>query len=294
VHTLKTPRVGSRRVLDGSPCIVCGQARRVRVASWSARCESCGSWASDLPVGGAEVESETRIAGYESLRRANARAVLERLGELRDLRDATLLDIGSAYGWFLEEATLVGASATGIESDENVAARSYGNVRVGRFPDAVDSGDRFDVIAFNDVLEHIPDLRGAIDTSREHLREKGLLSVNIPTADGVAFRTAAKAARLGITGPYERLWQYGLASPHLHYLSTQGLVTLLRESGLKVRLVAQLPSITRTGLWQRVHTVRRASPSSAIGFAALYAAAGVLNRAGLGDIVHVIAERADD
>lgn len=280
-------------MLDGSPCIVCGQPRRVRVANWSARCDGCGSWASDLPVGGAEVESETRIAGYEDLRRATSRAVLARLGELRDLRDATLLDVGSAYGWFLEEATLAGASATGIESDQSVAARSYGDVRVGRFPDVIDPGDRFDIIAFNDVLEHIPDVRDAIDVSREHLREEGLLSVNIPTADGIAFRTAAKVARVGVTGPYERLWQYGLASPHLHYLSTGGVVALLRGSGMKVRLVAQLPSITRTGLWQRVHTVRRPSPASTVGFAALYTATGLLNRPGLGDIVHVIAERAD-
>ncbi len=281
-------------MLDGSPCIVCKGARRVRVASWSARCERCGSWASDLPVGGSEVESETRVAGYEELRRANSREVLTRLERVRPMRGARLLDVGSAYGWFLEEATRVGASATGIEPDEKVAARSYGDVRVGRFPDAIASEGLFDVIAFNDVLEHIPDARGALERSREHLHVGGLLSVNIPTADGIAFRTACALARVNVTGPYRRLWQYGLASPHLHYFSTRGLLALIRECGMTVRLVDPLPGITRTGLWQRVHTVRRPSATSALSCASLYVAAGFLNRPGFGDIVHVIAERADD
>ncbi len=267
---------------------------RLRVASWSARCEGCGSWASDLPVGGAEVESPTRVAGYEELRRANSREVLERLDRLRSLREARLLDVGSAYGWFLEEAALAGAHATGIEPDENVASHSLGDVRVGRFPEAIDPGDSFDVIAFNDVLEHIPDVRGALETSQQHLRVGGLLSLNIPTADGIAFKIAAALARGGIVGPYRRLWQHGLASPHLHYFSTQALLKLVSESGLVVRHIEPLPAIARTGLWQRVHTVGRPSPASVTAFVGLYAAAGFLNRPGNGDIVHLIAERIDD
>jgi 2-polyprenyl-3-methyl-5-hydroxy-6-metoxy-1,4-benzoquinol methylase len=266
----------------------------VRISSWSARCEHCGSWAAELPVGGSEVESETRVAGYEALRRENTRAVLERLGRLRPVRGARLLDVGSAYGWFLEEAVTQGADALGIEPDENVAARSWGEVRVGRFPDALVPGERFDVIAFNDVLEHIPDVRGALEASRAHLQPGGLLSVNIPTADGLAFRSAGSLAAVRIAGPYRRLWQYGLASPHLHYFSTEALVDLIGDCGMEVRSVGQLPAITRKGLWQRVHTVRRPSPPSVVGFASLYVAAGVLNRPGLGDIVHVIAQRGND
>jgi 2-polyprenyl-3-methyl-5-hydroxy-6-metoxy-1,4-benzoquinol methylase len=281
-------------VLDGSPCIVCEHPRRVRVANWSARCQNCGSWAAELPVGGSEVESSTRVAGYEALRRENTRSVLERLARLRSLAGARLLDVGSAYGWFLEEAARQGADALGIEPDENVAARSWGDVRVGRFPQALVPGERFDVIAFNDVLEHIPDARGALETARAHLRPGGLLSVNIPTADGIAFRTAGTLARAKLAGPYRRLWQYGLASPHLHYFSTEALVALIRECGMEVCTVGQLPAITRKGLWPRVHTVRRPSPASVIGFLSLYAAVGFLNRPGFGDIVHVIAERGDD
>jgi SAM-dependent methyltransferase len=234
------------------------------------------------------------MAGYEALRRENFRTILARLSSLRPLADARVLDVGSAYGWFLQEATDVGAQALGIEPDEHVAARSYGDVRVGRFPDVLAAGERFDVIAFNDVLEHIPDVSGALATCREHLRPGGLLSVNIPTADGIAFRVACLLARGKFTGPYQRLWQRGLASPHLHYFSTPALVELIGANGMRVRAVRHLPGITRKGLWQRVHTVRQTSPASVVAFVSLYLAAGVLNRPRSSDIVHVIAERLDD
>jgi SAM-dependent methyltransferase len=281
-------------LLDGSQCIVCSRPRRVRVAVWTARCEACGAWASDQPVGGYEVNSTTRIAGYEALRRENFRIILDRLAERRTLRGLQVLDVGSAYGWFLDEASKVGAEATGVEPDERVAARSVGKVRVGRFPDVLTPADRFDVIAFNDVLEHIPDVRSALSACRTHLRPGGLLSLNIPTADGLAFRMATALARVNINGPHRRLWQYGLASPHLHYLPTRAVVELVSSSGITVRAVDDLSPITRKGLWQRVHTVRAPSAASVLGFAGLYAAAGILNRPGSSDIVHVIGERPVD
>jgi SAM-dependent methyltransferase len=220
--------------------------------------------------------------------------VLDRIASVRPIAGARVLDVGSAYGWFMEEAERAGAASVGIEPDEHVAARSYGEVRIGRFPEALLVGESFDVIAFNDVLEHIPDVRGALEASRARLRPGGLLSVNIPTADGFAFHVSRLLACLGVRGPYERLWQRGLASPHLHYFSTAALLELMASCGIRVRSVESLPAIRRDGLWQRVHTVRRPGPASLISFACLYVATGVLNRAGRPDIVHVIGEPAAD
>jgi SAM-dependent methyltransferase len=240
------------------------------------------------------VDSQARVDGYELLRRENSRVVLDRIAALRPIAGARLLDVGSAYGWFLDEADQAGAASVGIEPDERVAARSYGEVRVGRFPEALVAGESFDVIAFNDVLEHIPDVRGALEACRAHLRPGGVLSVNIPTADGLAFRISRVLARLGIRGPYERLWQRGLASPHLHYFSTAALIDLMDGCGIPVTAVHPLSAIRRDGLWHRVHTVRRPGPTSLVSYLCLYAAAGVLNRAGRTDIVHVIGEPTPD
>jgi SAM-dependent methyltransferase len=275
--------------LEGAPCVVCGGPMRIRIRDWSARCERCRSWASNLPVGGSEVHSDVRTTGLEALRRENFRVILGQIASLRPLDGVSLLDVGSAHGWFVEEATRRGARAVGIEPDARLASESAGEVRVGLFPDAVADTEMFDVIAFNDVLEHLGDVRGALAACREHLLPAGLLSVNIPTADGLAFRIACGLAYLWIHGPYERLWQHGLPSPHLHYFTTRALVELLVDEGFDVVSVREVRAITRDGLWERVHTVGWTGPMGIVSFAFLYLAAGLLNRRGASDVVHIVA-----
>ncbi|MFG6087472.1 class I SAM-dependent methyltransferase [Stenotrophomonas indicatrix] len=83
----------------------------------------------------------------------------------------TLLDVGCAHGWFLQ-ASSAHFQGTGIEPDARVAdaaaARDV-DVRKGFFPDVLGSGERFDVIVFNDVLEHIPDVGAALRACHQHL-----------------------------------------------------------------------------------------------------------------------------
>jgi SAM-dependent methyltransferase len=261
-----------------------------RLAPWALRCDDCGTWASTLePVGG-EVDTDVRAAGLEPLRRHNFRLILDALERRRPLRGARLLDVGSAHGWFLEEAAQRGAVTVGIEPDARVATRiPRDDVRIGYFPEALRTGEQFDVIAFNDVLEHIPDVRAVLDTCAATLAPQGLLSVNIPTSDGLAFKLACALKRIGVAGPFERLWQYGLGSPHLHYFPRAALVALLGRMGFEAVDVRALPAVTTSGLWERVHTLGRPSPATVTQFAALRLAAPLLNREPASDIVHLVA-----
>ena len=120
--------------LEVAPCVVCGGPMRIRIRDWSARCERCRSWASNLPVGGSEVHNEVRTTGLEALRRENFRVILGQIASLRPLDGVSLLDVGSAHGWFVEEATRRGARAVGLEPDARVASESASEVRVGCFP----------------------------------------------------------------------------------------------------------------------------------------------------------------
>jgi len=275
------------------------------ITEWAARCPGCGTWASSLEPEinspnehagtGTEIDTEARIAGLERLRRENFRDVLDRIGAVVRLDGARLLDVGSAHGWFLEEASARGIRATGVEPEEDVAAGPLGHgldVRVGFFPDVLDKEETFDVITFNDVLEHIPDARATLAACAQALRPGGVLSINIPNADGLGYRVAATGARLGVRGPFERFWQYGLPSPHIHYFTRAGLKRLVEDSGFAVQGVGALSAISREGLWERVHTFRRTTPASVASFAALWAAAPVLNRPRNSDIVLMLALRS--
>jgi SAM-dependent methyltransferase len=212
---------------------------------------------------------------------------------VRPLAGSRLLDVGSAHGWFLQAARAHGADAVGIEPDPAIASASAQrghSVRIGWFPQVLEDHERFDVITFNDVLEHIPDVVGALDACARHLEPDGVLSVNLPTSDGLAYRTSARLARLGVYGPFERLWQHGLPSPHVHYFPRAAIASLLQARGLCVRYVGPLQAVVREGLWQRIHVYRRATPASAIGYAAILGAAPILNARPFCDIVHLVAQ----
>jgi SAM-dependent methyltransferase len=277
----------------------------VAIVDWAARCPECGTWASSLEPAinvqtthattDTEIDAETRVVGLERLRRENFRDVLDRVGALVPLDGARLLDIGSAHGWFLEEAAARGAHATGVEPEEDVAAEPLSkglDVRVGYFPDVVPESEAFDVITFNDVLEHIPNARETLEACARALRPGGVIGINIPSADGLGYRVAGATARIGMRGPFERFWQHGLPSPHCHYFTRASLSRLLEDTGFAVEEVDALSAISRQGLWERVHTFRRTSPASVASFAALWAAAPVLNRPRNSDIVLALAAKA--
>jgi 2-polyprenyl-3-methyl-5-hydroxy-6-metoxy-1,4-benzoquinol methylase len=277
---------------------------RVAIVEWAARCPECGTWASSLEPAineqtthattDTEIDTEARVAGLERLRRENFRLVLDRVGALVPLEGARLLDIGSAHGWFLEEAAARGARATGVEPEEDVAAGPLSrglDVRPGFFPDVVGESEEFDVVTFNDVLEHIPDAGATHDACLRALRPGGVIAIHIPSADGLGYRVAGTAARVGAHGPFERFWQHGLPSPHCHYFRRASLARLLENSGFAVEEVGALSAISRRGLWDRVHTFRRTSPASVASFAALWAAAPILNRPRNSDIVLALARR---
>jgi SAM-dependent methyltransferase len=131
-------------------------------------------------------------------------------------------------------------------------------VRHGYFPDALASDERFDAIVFNDVLEHIPDLTGALAASAHHLAPGGVLCLNCPDQRGFFFRTADVLDRLGLSGPYDRLWQRGLPSPHVWYFTPAHLDRATAAAGLEPAGQERLATLELGGLWSRIRMERNA------------------------------------
>jgi SAM-dependent methyltransferase len=231
---------------------------------WLRRCAACqtlkAALAIDIPTTPAEagVDEAQREAGLGALRNRNNRTLLSALEALVP-RGARLLDVGCGPGFLLGLARDDGLRAEGLEPDANVvqAARSAGvQVREGFFPDALAAGEQFDVIVFNDVLEHIPDLRGALEASWRHLRPGGVLCLNCPSRHGLFFRTAAALDRLGLHGPYDRLWQRELSSPHVWYFTPETLHRAAGRAGFAPIRDVRLETVEMEGLWARIRCVR--------------------------------------
>jgi SAM-dependent methyltransferase len=239
-------------------CPVCDAPMRPD-APEIARCPSCGYYKSSFAAG-----SGTGIEGLEALRRSNFETVLDRLARHRELAGASLLEVGCAKGWFIEAAAKRGMIVRGIEpelANQRIASGKGFDVRHGFFPEAAAGSGPYDIVAFNDVFEHLPDPVAAIRAVADLLKPGGLASINIPSSQGALFRIARVMRRLGFTAPWARLWQMGLASPHISYFDAVNLTQLAeRHTVLRKLDAVRLATMAREGLHTRV---KSASPGLA-------------------------------
>ena len=253
------------QTFGAAPCPICqGRAAAYR-HDWMARCADCGVLSSNLGIaipseaGGVVLDEALREVGLDGLRRRNNRKLLARLQGLLGDGARRLLDVGSGPGFLLSQARDLGFEAEGVEPDANTiaAARARGAVvRHGFFPAVLAAEEQFDAIVFNDVLEHIPDLDGALDASARHLAPGGVLCLNCPDRRGLYFRVADLLDRLGVSGPHERLWQKGLPSPHVWYFTPDDLARAAARRGLQPAGQARLDTVELAGLWARIRYVR--------------------------------------
>lgn len=240
-------------------CPACAGPLATCLEPWLARCRSCGLWRSALGDGrlqaAAVLDEDRRVRGLAAVRDANVRLTLDLLARDRPLSGLRLLDVGCAYGWFLLEAGRRGVRGTGIEPDAGIAevARRQGlDVRTGYFPEALEPSETFDLVAFNDVLEHVADLDGTLEACRRTLAPGGLLVVSAPSSEGALYRLAVALRRLGMRPPLSRLWQEGFPSPHLSYFSPGSLDRLMAKHGLGLRSRRRLRTLACRGLRERV------------------------------------------
>lgn len=233
---------------------------RTGLQHWHSVCAGCGYEASALEPGindlaaHGQLDERQREAGLKATRVESFRQIVELIELHRGGRGGSLLDVGSAHGWFLEQARRV-FEVQGIEPDDQVRAEALKRglpVRGGYFPFALDKTETFDVVIFNDVIEHIPDIRAALRACHERLNEDGLLVLNLPNSGGLFYRLSALLARCGWKAPFSRLWQQGLPSPHVHYFNSGNLTALVERHGFILTARTQIAAVRARGLWQRL------------------------------------------
>jgi SAM-dependent methyltransferase len=267
-------------------CIVCGNSQAPGLTDWHATCPSCAyesaafSVTINEPPKGGPIDEVEREAALKALRMENFRTIVDLASRLAQPGARRLLDVGSAHGWFLETAQ-GSFDVLGVEPDAQVGTRAAKRglpVRPGYFPDALTQGERFDVIVFNDVIEHIPDIKGALDACRARLNDSGILILNLPSSRGFFYRLAKLVAKLGWRAPFDRLWQKGLPSPHVHYFNSANLSALVGKHGFELVHCAELPAVRSAGLLKRLRCAGNVSGLSLyVQYAAIRCAIPLIN-----------------
>jgi 2-polyprenyl-3-methyl-5-hydroxy-6-metoxy-1,4-benzoquinol methylase len=215
-------------------CPVCGAADAERVVTLAGgplrRCR-CGHAFLEIT---APDELETiyndHYAGFRDdpvFRRAATRVLTD---DVRPLvaPPARLLDVGCGNGEFLRVARDAGYRVCGIDISAASAdlVRRHGiDVRVGdlRAPGVFRDDERFDLITFWDVVEHLPDPRSFLARARELLAPGGHVLVKTPGTSPASVRMVARVPRLA-----GALLQ---APSHVQFFQRDGLDRLLRDAG---------------------------------------------------------------
>ena len=255
-------------------CPACDACMAPGLAAWHRVCNGCGYEGSTLSphileqAEGGDLDEAARAQGLVKLRNANFQRLLDWVCTRLSLPDGKprLLDVGCAHGWFIEHAA-TRFEASGIEPDIKVAAATRARglaVRSGFFPEALAAGERFDVIVFNDVLEHIPDVNAVLAACWQHLQPGGWVIVNAPSRRGFLYRLSKLLARLGRGGAFARMWQLGFPSPHVHYFDTATIRLLAHRAGFSVAGRTRLASMSVRGLFARIRYSREVSVLKAL------------------------------
>lgn len=225
--------------LEQAHCPLCskaGEAWTRRFGRELRRCRACGfAWVlqglTRAPSGRSLYEDEMwqfdEYADYYE-DESTIEAARDKLRWIADHTRAggRLLDVGANVGYFSTEAS-TRYEVTGIEPSAGTVARGRAQlqapIEVGSiYDERPDFHGRFDVIAMFDVLEHLPDPRGALDRCHDYLAPGGRLFITTPDLDSVMAR---------LLGSH---WYYVDLIQHIALFGRSNLRALLEERGFSL------------------------------------------------------------
>ncbi len=150
----------------------------------------------------------------------NAHAILTVVERALGRPRGRLLDVGCAFGFFLEAARARGWAPLGL--DVSVEAVKYGqkelglSVLLGEIDEGVFESESFDVVSMVGTIEHLPDPMSAVRAAARVLKPGGLLVISTIDVEGV-------------------LGYFNWKPPeHLFYFSFRTLAYLLGKAALSV------------------------------------------------------------
>ncbi len=147
--------------------------------------------------------------------------------------DPLVYEIGCAYGEFLAAAAARGFTVAGLEFSPvaaRTASRRLGvDIDVGEVVD-LDRRVNADVVAFWDVIEHVPDPGDFLDSARDLVRPGGVMALSCPYVDSIPARLLG--ARWWSLKPHKHIWHF----------TVPDVRRMLRERGVEPLRVVRSPA----------------------------------------------------
>jgi 2-polyprenyl-3-methyl-5-hydroxy-6-metoxy-1,4-benzoquinol methylase len=236
---------------DNKKCIVCGNPYRKYLLGFS-KCAKC-----KLIYSGQKSGFGNCIQGMKSIAFKNYKIIADVLDKKIKIRGLKILDVGCAEGGFTDLMISKGALTLGIEPDINAAKDAIFKkipIKISSFESLSGSKNKFDVIVFNDVFEHMSDPHLTLFKSVKMLNRGGLILINLPVSSGFIFKIVTLLAKIGIKSPYKRIWAQGLSSPHIYFYNENNLTALLNIYKFELIDKGRLVSLSAEGMYDRVRS----------------------------------------
>lgn len=157
----------------------------------------------------------------------------DKIQEFAAGRTLKILEAGCSSGYFGGALVAQGHEVWGVEPYEEAAKKAseiLHRVHIGFIEDFFinNQDERFDVIVFGDVLEHLTDPVGVLRQSKKFLFDGGMVVSSIPNIAHFSIRAMMLEGR----------WEYSdlgiLDRTHLKFFTRDSLIDLFSESGYKV------------------------------------------------------------
>lgn len=147
--------------------------------------------------------------------RERAKKILKQLIKLNP-KGKSLLDIGSGYGYFLDEAQKLNFKVLGIEPSKKIM-----NVLINQLIDTFinstfetyykrNKNKKFDYVSIIHTIEHLPNPIETIQKASRLLKKNGILYIETPNLDSHLFQ-AEKYSYIFLT-PLDHIWLFSLKS----------------------------------------------------------------------------------
>jgi SAM-dependent methyltransferase len=210
------------------------------------------------------LDEQQRAGGLKNLRVKNFNAIIQELKKLTDgSKKLSGLEIGCGNGWWLEICKQHQIKCIGIEPDDHFTSyhQQQGlDVIYDFYPSSkLPTDQKFDLIIFNDVFEHIEDLDQLIRQLHQDLKPDGLLIINIPMSNGFFYKIATVFNSFGSSSFLNRMWQFDFPSPHINYFNSHNLSLLIERSGFKKVQDLRLETLDVSSVKERIKADKKIS-----------------------------------
>jgi len=150
---------------------------------------------------------------------------------LKELRPATILDVGAAQGILGQLLADSGMTIDAIEPNHNWADAAkpyYGQVINATVESANLPDNTYDSIVCADVLEHLPDPISTLNRLRRAAKPDAIFIISFPNVAHLAVRTML------LFGRFPKMERGILDKTHLQFFTKDTAKNLLTDAGLKI------------------------------------------------------------